>query len=211
MDRKTIKACEKFLKRELPFNEAEAHLWIGLDGNRKEEVEPIYQTIGEICLENGALDVLVAEDRPNRDKIWQTRQSIREALVKVSSTMSDEDVVVPRSKILLLLKGVNEISGRYSLSIAKFGHLGDGNIHLNILKEDVDNAQWKISESRTVKEIFDLVLSLGGLISGEHGIGLAKKKYLDLAVDAAQIKVMKGIKRVFDPNNILNPGKIFDL
>ncbi|MFQ6067873.1 MAG: FAD-linked oxidase C-terminal domain-containing protein, partial [bacterium] len=118
---------------------------------------------------------------------------------------------VPCSKILPLLKGADEISRKYSLSIAKFGHLGDGNIHLNILKEDMDDAQWEISESKAVKEIFELVLSLGGLISGEHGIGLAKKKYLDLAVDAAQIEVMKGIKRIFDPNNILNPGKIFDL
>ena len=210
MDRLTIKTCEKFLQKELPFSEAKAHLWIGLDGNKKEEVESMYQSIGEICLDRGALDVFVAEDRPNRDRIWQARQSIHEALVHFNPIMVGSDIVVPRNKILPLIEGIDSLSQKHSVSFAKFGHLGDGNIHIYILKENIDDTTWERVESRTTQELFELAISLGGLISGEHGIGLAKKEYLSLVINQAQMDLMKGIKRVFDPHNILNPGKIFD-
>jgi len=106
----TINACEKFLQKELPFSEAKAHLWIGLDGNEKKEVESMYQSIGEICLNKGALDVFVAEDRPNRERIWQARQSIHEALVHFSPIMVGNDIVVPRTKVLSLIKGIDSLS-----------------------------------------------------------------------------------------------------
>jgi len=211
MDRVTIRTCEKFLEKKLPFSEAEAHLWIGLDGNKKEEVETMYQSIGEICLDKGALDVFVAEDRPSRDRIWQARQSIHEALVRFNPTMMGNDIVVPRNKILSLLEGINSISQKYSLSFAKFGHLGDGNIHIYILKENVDDTIWEKVKSEAEGELLRLAISLGGLISGEHGIGLAKKKYLSLVMNQTQIDLMRRIKKVFDPHNILNPGKIFEL
>ncbi len=211
MDRLTIKTCEKFLQKKLPFGEAKAHLWIGLDGNNKEEVENMYQSIGEICLDKGALDVFVAKDRSNRDRIWQARQSIHEALVHFSPTMVGNDIVVPRNKVLSLIKGIDSLSRKHSVSFAKFGHLGDGNIHIYILKQDTDDAIWKRVKSEAVEELFRLAISLGGLISGEHGIGLAKKEYLPLVMNQAQIELMQGIKKVFDPHNILNPGKIFDL
>lgn len=210
MDRLTINACEKFLQKKLPFSEAKAHLWIGLDGNKKKEVESMYQSIGEICLDKGALDVFVAEDRPNRERIWQTRQSIHEALVHFSPMMVGNDIVVPRTKVLSLIKGIDSLSRKHSVSFAKFGHLGDGNIHVYILKENIDDTTWKKIKSEAVQELFELTIALGGLISGEHGIGLAKKKYLPLVMSKTQIKLMQGIKRVFDPHNILNPGKIFD-
>jgi len=210
MDRLTIKTCGEFLQKELPFSDAKAHLWIGLDGNKKEEVESMYQSIGEICLDRGALDVFVAEDRPNRDRIWQARQSIHEALVHFSPMMVGNDIVVPRNKILPLIEGIDFLSQKYSVSFAMFGHLGDGNIHVYILKENIDDTTWERVESRATQELLELAISLGGLISGEHGIGLAKKKYLPLVMSETQIELMQGIKRVFDPHNILNPGKIFD-
>lgn len=210
MDRLTIKTCEEFLERELPFSDAKAHLWIGLDGNKKEEVESMYQSIGEICLDKGALDVFVAEDRPNRDRIWQARQSIHEALVHFNPTMVGNDIVVPRSRILSLIEGIDRLSQKHSVSFAKFGHLGDGNIHVYILQKDMDNTPWEKVKSEAVRELLELSISLGGLISGEHGIGLAKKEYFSMAVSETQIELMQGIKKVFDPHNILNPGKIFD-
>lgn len=211
MDRLTIKTCEKFLEKKLPFSEAKAHLWIGLDGNKKEEVESMYQSIGEICLDEGALDVFVAEDRPGRDRIWQARQSIHEALVHFNPTMVGNDIVVPRNKILSLLQGIDSISQKHSLSFAKFGHLGDGNIHIYTLQKNTDDVIWEKVKSEATQELFRLVVSLGGLISGEHGIGLVKKKYLPLVISQTQIELMKRVKKAFDPHSILNPGKIFDL
>jgi len=210
MDRLTIKTCGEFLQKELPFSEAKAHLWIGLDGNKKEEVESMYQSIGEICLDKGALDVFVAEDKRNRDRIWQARQSIHEALVHFNPKMVGNDIVVPRSKVLSLIKGIDSLSRKHSVSFAKFGHLGDGNIHVYILQKNINDTTWEKVKSEAVQELFELTISLGGLISGEHGIGLVKKKYLSLVMSETQIKLMKGIKKVFDPHNILNPGKIFD-
>ncbi|HDZ49784.1 MAG TPA: hypothetical protein ENH69_01030 [Candidatus Aerophobetes bacterium] len=210
MDRLTISACEKFLQKELPFSQAKAHLWIGLDGNKKEEVASMYQSMGEICLDKGALDVFVAEDRPNRDRIWQARQSIHEALVHSNPKMVGNDIVVPRSKVLSLIKGIDSLSRKHSVSFAKFGHLGDGNIHVYILQKNMNDSTWEKVKSEAVQELFELTISLGGLISGEHGIGLVKKKYLSLVMSKTQIELMRGIKKVFDPHNILNPGKIFD-
>lgn len=210
MDKATIKTCEKFIEEKLPFSDAEAHLWIGLDGNKKEEVENIYQSIGEICLDKGALDVFVAEDRPNRERVWRVRRSIHEALAHFNPTMVGNDIVVPRNKIFSLLEGIASISQRLSISFAKFGHLGDGNIHTYILQENMENTLWEKVKYKGVEELFKLAISLGGLISGEHGIGLAKKRYLPLVMSEAQIDLMRRIKKVFDPHNILNPGKIFD-
>jgi len=210
MDKLTIQTCEKFLEKELPFNEAEAHLWIGLDGDKKEDVESTYQSIGEICLKKGALDVFVAEDRPSRDRIWQARQSIHEALVHFNRAMVGNDIVVPRNKILSLLEGIDSISQKYSLSFAKFGHLGDGNIHIYILRGNMDDTTWRKVKSEAEGELLRLAVSLGGLISGEHGIGLAKRKYFSLITNQVYIELMRKIKKAFDPHHILNPGKIFE-
>jgi len=211
MDRGCIKACEEFLKRELPFNQAEVHLLIELDGSKKDSIEDEYIKVGEICSENGALDALIAEDRPTQERLWEARKNVREALMFVSSVIDEEDVVVPRDELTHLLKEIEKISKKYSLPIVNYGHPGDGNVHVNILKKDIDDLMWKEIVPKVVKDIFELTISLGGMISGEHGIGIAKKKYFSLAIDNTQIKLMRKIKKTFDPNNILNPGKIFDL
>jgi len=211
MDNECIKACEKFLKKELPFNQAKVHLLIEIDGGKEDNLEEKNIKIGEICFENKALDVLIAEDRPTQERLWEARQNVREALMSVSPVIDEEDVVVPRSELTYLLEGLEKISKRYSLPIINYGHPGDGNVHANILKKDISDERWEKVVPRMVKEIFKLTLSLGGMISGEHGIGIAKKRYLPLAIDSTQIELMRRIKRTFDPNNILNPGKIFDV
>ena len=211
MDNECIRACEKFLKKELPFNQAKVHLLIEIDGGKEDNLEEKNIKIGEICFENKALDVLIAEDRPTQERLWEARQNVREALMSVSPVIDEEDVVVPRSELTYLLEGLEKISKRYSLPIINYGHPGDGNVHANILKKDISDERWEKVVPRMVKEIFKLTLSLGGMISGEHGIGIAKKRYLPLAIDSTQIELMRRIKRTFDPNNILNPGKIFDV
>lgn len=211
MDKGCVKACEQFLKREVPFNQAEIHLLVELDGNNRESLEEEYIKIGEICSENGALDALIAEDRPTQERLWEARKNVREALMFISPIIDEEDVVVPRDELTHLLEGINKISKKYSLPILNYGHPGDGNVHVNILKRDIDDKRWTEIVPKAVEDIFKLTVSLGGMISGEHGIGIAKKNYLSLAMDKTQIELMKKIKRTFDPNNILNPGKIFDL
>ncbi|MCD5390562.1 FAD-binding oxidoreductase [candidate division NPL-UPA2 bacterium] len=210
MDRRTIKACQEFLDRKIPFDEARAHLLLRLDGKDRKELEGSFQAIGEICLNKGGLDVLVVEEISDQRKIWEVRQSIHEALVDKAHLLTDEDVVVPRTEITNLLSGVQEISKRHNLPVANFGHLGDGNIHVNFLREDLEEEVARKALTPALNELFRLAVSLGGKISGEHGVGLFKKPYFPLSVDKNYIKLMRGIKKVFDPSNILNPGKIFD-
>ncbi|MDI6840004.1 MAG: FAD-linked oxidase C-terminal domain-containing protein [bacterium] len=225
MEKEAIKAAEQFLCRgevtsPLPFSEASAQLLIEIDGNRKEEVEKDYEEIGEIALKNGAIDVLVAEDKGRQDKLWEGRRCISDALKSEGKVIS-EDVVVPRNKIPILLKNMKILENKYKFRIVSFGHVGDGNVHVNILRDtpvilseannlDADR-EWEQRIPKLIHELFKVVISLGGMISGEHGIGLTKKPYLSMAVDREQIEIMKQIKKVFDPNNILNPGKIFDV
>lgn len=210
MDNKTISICEKFLDRELPFNTAQGHLVIRLDGRSQRELEESYQTIGEICLDKGGLEVLVADNIAEQRKIWEVRQSIHEALVDKANLLADEDVVVPRSQITNLIAGVQEISRKYSLPVANFGHLGDGNIHVNFLREDLEKEPARKTLAPALNELFQLAVSLGGKISGEHGIGLFKKPYFHLSVDKNYLELLRNLKNLFDPHHILNPGKIFD-
>ncbi|MGD2143529.1 MAG: FAD-linked oxidase C-terminal domain-containing protein, partial [Anaerolineae bacterium] len=209
MERDSLLAVEELLQKELPHDDAEAHLLIQLDGNRWEEVDADVEVVGELCLEHGARDVLVAKDSRNRDRLWQARRSIIDALNHASPINHMEDVVVPRAAIPALLKGIKEIAGRHDVRIINFGHGGDGNVHVNVLKDDVPDDRWQALVPLVAEEIYQLTLSLGGMITGEHGIGATRRRYLPLALDDAQIEVMRRIRGAFDPNRILNPGKIF--
>jgi len=165
--------------------------------------------VGELCLQHGALEVFVAKDRPTRDRMWEVRRKIIDALNYMSPVSHMEDVVVPRSEIPKLLRGIKAIAAENKVRIVSFGHAGDGNVHVNTLKEDMPDDRWESVVPKVVDQLYRLTLSLGGMLTGEHGIGLTRKAYLPLALDAAQIEIMRGIRQVFDPNNILNPGKIF--
>jgi len=210
MERKAILAAEELLGKKAPYREAEAHLLVQLDGEDREELQKVYERIGEIVSDHGALDVLVAEDRPSQDRLWEIRRSISEALTAKSPIREREDVVVPKSMIPRLFQELDLLQKKYSMEIVSFGHIGDGNIHVNILKGGSDADAWQKVLPELLAEMFAKVVELGGTISGEHGIGYVKKKYLPLAVDAPAITAMMAIKRGLDPNNILNPEKIFD-
>ncbi|MFA4910152.1 MAG: FAD-linked oxidase C-terminal domain-containing protein [Desulfobacteria bacterium] len=206
MDHSAIVCVEDFLRIGLPV-EAEAILLLEVDGDSY-IVERDAARIQDICMRYGASRVEIAEDEESEENLWRARRAISPSLLKISPTKINEDITVPRSKIPDILRKINEIAKRSRLDIVNFGHAGDGNIHVNIMidkrkEEEVNRAH------EAVKEIFQAVLDMGGTISGEHGIGVTKAPYLKMELGDLGVEIMKRIKRVFDPNNVLNPGKIF--
>jgi len=209
MERDSILAVERLLGREAPFHDAAAHLLIQLDGNVPEAVDADYQVVSELCFEHGAQDGFVARDRHTRDRLWEVRRKIIESLKHESPINHMEDVVVPRANIPTLLHGIKELAREHAVRIVSFGHAGDGNVHVNILKDDLSMDRWAAIVPPIQEGIYRLALSLGGTITGEHGIGAIRRQYLPMAIDEAQLEIQRQIRAVFDPNRILNPGKIF--
>lgn len=208
MERSAIEAAKKQLSKTFPNDHAEAQLLIEVDGNYEEQLFSDVEKIAEVISENGAFDIILAEDESKMNEIWALRRCIGEA-VKSISIYKEEDTVVPRAKMPELISGVKKICGEAGITSICYGHAGDGNVHVNILKEDLSDEYWNDNIDKAIKEIFELTVSLGGTISGEHGIGYSQKNFLSIAIDEPTISLMKNIKKVFDPNNILNPGKIF--
>jgi glycolate oxidase len=204
------KYCVAAVEENFAFGlspDAEAILLVAVDGSR-EEVERNAVMIERIIGENGGFDILRARSKEEEDKLWDVRRAISPSLMKYGSLKINEDVVVPRSRVPELVARIEEIGKKHDTFVANFGHAGDGNIHVNFVidREDPD----QIARARKcVAETFALSVELGGTISGEHGIGYVKSAYMDYALDRSTIEVMKGIKKVFDPNGILNPGKMF--
>jgi len=209
MERDSVLAVERLLNRELPFREAAAQLLIQVDGNNQEALNADFEAIAEACLDNGAIDVLVARDSQTRDRLWEARRLIIDALNHESPMNHMEDVVVPRAQIPALLEGIHEIARRLDVRIVSFGHAGDGNVHVNVLQDDMPQAHWKETMPQASEALYRLAISLGGTITGEHGIGATRRRYLPLALDETQITLQRGIRELFDPRHILNPGKIF--
>jgi glycolate oxidase len=209
MEQDSLLAVERLLQREMPYRDAAAHLLIQLDGNTPAAVEADMELVGDLCLEHGARDLLVARDRPTRERLWEARRMIIESLNHESPVNHMEDVVVPRAEIHRLLKGMKEIATRHGVRIVSFGHAGDGNVHVNVLKDDLPGDDWQALVPAVQHEIYHLALGLGGTITGEHGVGATRRHYLSMALDEAQIELMRRLRTAFDPNNILNPGKIF--
>lgn len=210
MERDSLLACEKLLEREVPFREAAAHLLITLDGADRASMEADSERIGEICMSNGAVDVLVADNTPTRERLWEARKKLIEAVKHLSpqKIMETMDVVVPRSEIPALLDSVKEIAKEEALSIVSFGHAGDGNVHVCVVK-DMDDAVWHAKMPRAAERIYSACVALGGMITAEHGVGLVRRQYLHHNIDPVQLALMKRIKESFDPGYILNPAKIF--
>jgi len=160
-----------------------------------------------ICRMKGATSLRVAKDASERDKIWAARRSAFSALAQLKPSLVLEDATVPRSKVPEMVRALENIGKRFSLSIGTFGHAGDGNLHPTILTDRRDKEEWKRVEE-AIKEIFGKALALGGTLSGEHGIGLAKSEFLKNEIGAGSIICSKNIKSALDPKNILNPGKM---
>jgi len=207
MERDAVQCAVRQLGKEWPHADAAAHLLLEADGHSPERVDEEAMLMGEACLESGAEDVFIAEDAPRMREIWSLRRSIGEA-VKSINIYKEEDTVVPRNRIPELIRGVKEIAGRYGLMTICYGHAGDGNIHCNIIKT-VDDETWKKTLPIAIREIFALTASLGGQVSGEHGIGFVQREYLSITQGPVELSMMKKIKDQFDPAGILNPLKIF--
>lgn len=210
MDRGSIEASRRFLERELPFPDAGAHLLIEVDGHREDEVRTAYEAVGELCLESAAADVLVADTRAAQEKLWEGRRVIGEAVKAQNRDVGKQDVVVPRKAIPELVRRLGTIGARAGAAIVCFGHAGDGNVHVNILRAGLDDEGWRRAQAEVFPALIREVYRLGGVLSGEHGIGWLKKGLLAEVLPERHLEIMRGIKRVFDPAGILNPGKVFD-
>ena len=187
----------------------QAHLLIEVDGNHMENLMQEMEAIAGLMGEFGSGEILFAEDALQKAELWKLRRRVGEA-VKAHSVYKEEDAVVPRAELAVLLRGVKSLGEKYGFQSVCYGHAGDGNLHINIIKGDMSEEKWNGSLKDGIREIFQLVKSLGGTISGEHGIGLVQKEYMEIMFDNKQMLLMKEIKKVFDPNGILNAGKIFD-
>ena len=205
LDRETIKAVESYKPIGLP-KDIDAMLLIELDGFPS-VITKDAEKISGIC-ERLDGEIIMAENEAAREKLWEARRAVSPALFHISPTKINEDIVVPRSKLpemLRILKGLSESSG---IRIVNFGHAGDGNIHVNLMVDRNNKTEYE-KAVKLVEEIFRATLELGGTISGEHGVGLTKKGYITMEIQPEELELMKKIKAVFDPKNILNPGKIF--
>jgi len=204
------KFCVEAVEQNFAFGlskDANAILIVAVDGSH-DEVDKNAALVEQVIGENGGFDILRARSKEEEDKLWDVRRAISPSLMKYGTLKINEDVVVPRSRVPELVSKIEEIGKRNDTFVANFGHAGDGNIHVNFVvdREDKD----AIARARKcVAETFQLAIDLGGTISGEHGIGYVKAPYLGYAINGPTLEIMKGIKKVFDPNGILNPGKMF--
>ena len=205
MDHEAIASVESYKPVGLPEG-AEAILLIELDGHPATITKEAEQIV-DICQQLGA-DIKMAEDDVARSQLWASRRAISPALYQIKPTKINEDIVVPRSMVTEMLKRLRKLSEESGIKIVNFGHAGDGNIHVNIMVDKSVKEEYEKGLS-LVKKLFQETLTLGGTISGEHGVGLTKSEYIGMELSAKELQIMKAIKKVFDPGNILNPGKIF--
>jgi glycolate oxidase len=188
--------------------EWQALLLVEVDGNNLEILMQDCEIISEVMQKNNCDEILFADSAEQKNALWKIRRKVGEA-VKSNSVYKEEDTVVPRAELPRLLMGVKEIGKKYGFKSVCYGHAGDGNLHVNIIKGDLSDEVWEHDLPNGITEIFELCKLLGGTISGEHGIGLVQKNYLPIVFPPHQLELMRGIKKVFDPHCILNPGKIF--
>ncbi|HPS64412.1 MAG TPA: FAD-linked oxidase C-terminal domain-containing protein [Ignavibacteria bacterium] len=208
LEKSAVKATENHLGKPFPNSDAEAQLLVEVDGMSEELLYQQLQAVSDVAEKYNPSGMIVAEDNAKMEEIWALRRAVGEA-VKSICEYKEEDTVVPRYRMPELLKGVKEICQGYGIRAICYGHAGDGNLHINILRDKLSEDEWINRIPEAVKEIFKLTVSLGGTITGEHGIGYSQKPYLGIALLPQEIELQKNIKKLFDPNNILNPGKIF--
>ena len=209
MERDAIDYVMQFVDVKIPVkDEHKAHLLIEVDGNDVDVLFKECEQITELMYQFECDEVLFADTAAQKNELWKMRRAAGEA-VKSHSVYKEEDTVVPRAELPKLLAGVKSIGKKYGFRSVCYGHAGDGNLHVNILKDEMSDDDWNNKVPHGIREIFKLCVELKGTISGEHGIGYVQKGYMDIAFNSTQIEIQKGIKRLFDPNNILNPGKMF--
>jgi glycolate oxidase len=209
MERKGVEWVIKFddIKFELKDG-VTAFLLIEFDGNDMDALFKDCEKVNMVLEEHGCNDVLFADTAQQKEELWRLRRIMPES-VKSNSVYKEEDTVVPRAALPKLISGIKKIGSKYGFESICYGHAGDGNLHINIIKAGMSDEDWKNKLKAGISEIFVLTADLGGTISGEHGIGLVQKEFMPIKYSEVSLNLMRAIKKVFDPNNILNPGKIF--
>jgi len=208
MQREVIIDAEKYLGKKFPDNSADAYLLLKFDGNSTEEIERAYDGVAKICLEQGAIDVLISDTSEREESIWKARGAFLEAIKGSTTYMDEVDVVVPRSSVNEMVEYIHSLYKEVNIRIKSFGHAGDGNLHAYILKDNLNEEEWEKRMTEAMDKIYSKAKKLDGQVSGEHGIGYAKKSYFMESLDPATVELMQGIKKAFDPKNILNPHKV---
>jgi len=208
MSRDTILFSESYLGKKFPDTKNDAYILLTFDGNTQAQVDQDMSTVAELCLNIGALDAYIVDTEERKKSVWSARGAFLEA-IKASTTEMDEcDVVVPGNQVDTFIKYTHELAEEFGVRIPSFGHAGDGNLHVYICRDALSDEAWKATLSAVFDRMYEKAVELGGLVSGEHGIGYAKKEFLKRQYGQTPIALMQGIKQVFDPKNILNPGKV---
>jgi glycolate oxidase len=211
MDKRSVRASCEYLNERIPYEQAEAMLLIELDGNSRAQLEEEYEATGELCLQNGAIEVYVADNATTQERIWSVRRNIAEAFMVVSPHQSIEDICVPVASIPKIIPELDRLSKQYDIQIPCYGHAGDGNLHVTPVKNPAHTLeQWHEMLPNILGDLYQITKDLGGVISGEHGIGHKRKQYMHYSVGEVSLDLMKRIKKALDPNDILNPRKIFE-
>lgn len=209
MERDAIEWSARYLGLNIEIPEdIKAHLLVEVDGNDMEtllkDAEKIYEVVSRFDID----EPLLGDTAQQKEDLWKMRRNVGHA-VKANSIYKEEDTVVPRAELPALIKGIKEIGAKYKFKSVCYGHAGDGNLHINIVKGDMSEEEWNVKVTEGIREIFRLCVQLGGTISGEHGIGYVQRPYIQIAIGEKQIDLMREIKKAFDPSGILNPDKIF--
>ena len=208
-ERRTILFAEEYLGKKFPDTSADSYLLLTVDGSDRESVDRELDRVADLCLAAGAKDVFLVDTDERKESVWKARGAFLEA-IKASTTEMDEcDVVVPRNRVADFILYTHEVAKELDLRIPSFGHAGDGNLHVYICRDELDDNEWKTRLAAAFDRMYGRAEEIGGLVSGEHGIGFAKKEYMKEALGEETVALMRGIKKTFDPNGILNPGKLF--
>jgi glycolate oxidase len=208
MEKGTILFSEEYLGKRFPDTKSPAYLLLTADGNERCAVESELDGVAELCIESGALDAFIVDTDERKASVWTARGAFLEAIKSSTTEMDECDVVVPRNKIADFVLYTHTLSEEFGVRLPSFGHAGDGNLHVYICRDDLNDADWEKMLISVFKRLYAKAKELNGLVSGEHGIGFAKKIYMAEAFGDAPVELMRKIKLAFDPNNILNPGKV---
>ena len=208
MERDVILDAEQYLGRKFPDNQADAYLLLQFDGNTMEEIASYYDETAQICLEQGAIDILIADTEERNEPVWKSRGAFLEAIKSSTSAMDEVDVVVPRNRVHEFVEFAHALPKEIGARIKLFGHAGDGNLHVYVLRDKLSDEEWQKVLDLAMEKMYAKSRALEGQVSGEHGIGLAKRSYLKQSLPPEQIALMQRVKKAFDPQGILNPHKV---
>lgn len=208
MEREVIACAETYLGKQFPDASADAYLLVRLDGASVEALRPAMNRLTDLALSIGARDVLLADTDERKESIWNARGAFLEAIKNSTTVMDECDVVVPRERIADFVRQSGQIGREAGVRICSFGHAGDGNLHIYVCKDAMEDQAWAKALEQVMDRLYEAARNLGGEVSGEHGIGHAKREFLRESLGETQMALMRGIKSVFDPAGILNPGKV---